>query len=451
MNPAIFREYDIRGIVDKDLTPDVVRTIGRAYGTTVRQRGLQDVIVGRDGRLSSECLQKALIGGILDTGCNVTDIGLCPTPVLYFAIFHLQKDGGIQVTGSHNPPEFNGFKICIGTETIYGKAIQELRHIIEANSFVSGNGTLTSFSIVPPYQNYLKQNISLQRPLKVVIDAGNGTGGLVAPDIFRYFGCEVNEVYCNVDGSFPNHFPDPTIPENLRDLINIVISRKADFGVGYDGDADRLGVVDEKGNILFGDQLLMLFARQILKTNPGATIIGEVKCSQSLYSDIAKNAGRPIMWKAGHSLIRSKLREEKALLAGEMSGHIFFADRYFGFDDAIYGSLRLAEIVSRSGHPLSELLSDVPTTFSTPEIRVPCPDESKFDVVERAKNYFQAHYRTIDIDGVRILFEDGWGLIRASNTQPVLVLRFEALSPERLSQIQGLVEGKLKELTATQT
>ncbi|MEW6327520.1 MAG: phosphomannomutase/phosphoglucomutase [Thermodesulfobacteriota bacterium] len=446
VTPAIFREYDIRGIVDKDLTEEVVRDIGRAYGTTIYKNGLKDVTVGRDGRLSSERFQKALTEGILETGCNVTDVGLCPTPLLYFSIFHLQKDGGVQVTGSHNPPEFNGLKICVGKETIHGEAIQGLKKIIEARAFTSGAGSLSSFPIIPAYQHYIKQNISLKRPLKVVIDAGNGTGGLVAPDLFRHSGCEVTELYCEVDGRFPNHFPDPTIPEHLGDLIRLVTAKKADFGIGYDGDADRLGVVDEKGNILFGDQLLILFARQILKTNPGATVIGEVKCSQTLYNDIAQNGGRPIMWKAGHSLIKSKLREEKALLAGEMSGHIFFADRYFGFDDAIYGSLRLAEIVAQAERPLSELLSDVPKTFSTPEIRVPCPDESKFAVVEKVKEYFQAHYKTIDIDGVRIVFDDGWGLIRASNTQPVLVLRFEALSAERLDEIRNLVEGKLREL-----
>ncbi len=447
MNPAIFREYDIRGIVDNDLTEEIVRDIGRAYGTTICKNGLKNVTVGRDGRMSSERFQKALIEGVLETGCSVTAVGLCPTPLLYFSIFHLRKDGGVQVTGSHNPPEFNGFKICVGKETIHGEAIQGLRKIIEARAFISGTGSLSSIPIIPAYQYYIKQDISLKRPLKVVIDAGNGTGGLVAPDLFRHFGCEVTELYCEVDGKFPNHFPDPTIPEHLGDLIKLVTSKKADFGIGYDGDADRLGVVDEKGDILFGDQILILFSRQILKANPGAAIIGEVKCSQTLYDDIAKNGGRPIMWKAGHSLIRSKLREEKALLAGEMSGHIFFADRYFGFDDAIYSSLRLAEIVAQSERPLSELLSDVPKTFSTPEIRVSCPDESKFAVVEKVKKYFQAHYKTIDIDGVRIVFDDGWGLIRASNTQPVLVLRFEALSNERLHKIRNLVEGKLKELT----
>lgn len=447
MNPAIFREYDIRGIVDRDLSEEVVRDIGRAYGTTIRGNGLRNVTVGRDGRLSSERFQKTLIEGILQTGCNAIDIGLCPTPLLYFSILHLQKDGGIQVTGSHNPPQFNGFKICVGEETIHGKAIQGLRKIIETKAFASGTGSLSSSPVILAYQDCLKQDISLKRPLKVVIDAGNGTGGLLAPDIFRYLGCEVTELYCEVDGRFPHHFPDPTIPENLVDLIKLVTSEKADLGISYDGDADRLGVVDEKGHILWGDQLLILFARQVLKANPGATIIGEVKCSQTLYDDIAKNGGRPIMWKAGHSLIKSKLKQEKALLAGEMSGHIFFADRYFGFDDAIYASLRLAEILSQSKRPLSALLSDVPKTFSTPEIRVPCPDESKFDVVKKAREYFQSHYKTIDLDGVRIVFDDGWGLIRASNTQPALVLRFEALSPERLREIQNLVEGKLKELT----
>ncbi|MFH1146826.1 MAG: phosphomannomutase/phosphoglucomutase [Pseudomonadota bacterium] len=447
MNPVIFREYDIRGIVDKDLNEEVIYYIGLAYGTVLRSRGLKDVTVGRDGRLSSSRFQDALMRGIVDTGCDVTNIGLCPTPVLYFSIFHLEKDGGIQVTGSHNPPDFNGLKISIGKETIHGEAIQELRHIIEKRAFVSGRGLTSSFDIIPPYEDYLKKNIHLA-PLKVVIDAGNGTGGLIAPGVFRALGCTVKTLYCDVDGTFPNHFADPTVPENLRDLQREVITEKADFGVAYDGDADRLGAIDEKGNILYGDQLLILFSRQILEKNPGATIIGEVKCSQTLYDDIANHGGRPVMWKAGHSLIKSKLRQEKALLAGEMSGHIFFADRYFGFDDAIYASLRLAEIVSQADRPLSGLLSDVPKTCSTPEIRVPCSDEYKFDVVRRAKEYFQARYKTIEIDGVRILFEDGWGLIRASNTQPVLVLRFEALSEERLAEIKNLVESKVQAFAA---
>lgn len=444
MNPVIFREYDIRGIVDKDLNEEVIYYIGLAYGTVMRSKDLKEVTVGRDGRLSSARFQEALMRGIVDTGCNVTNIGLCPTPVLYFSIFYLEKDGGVQVTGSHNPPDFNGLKISIGKETIHGEAIQELRRIIEKRAFVSGRGLISSFDIIPPYETYLKENIHLN-PLKIVIDAGNGTGGLIAPGVFRALGCTVKTLYCDVDGTFPNHFPDPTVPDNLRDLQREVVTEKADLGVAYDGDADRLGAVDEKGNILYGDQLLILFSRQILEKNPAATIIGEVKCSQTLYDDIANHGGRPLMWKAGHSLIKSKLRQEGALLAGEMSGHIFFADRYFGFDDAIYGSLRLAEIVSQSSRPLSELLADVPKTYSTPEIRVPCSDEHKFEVVRKAKEYFQARYKTIDIDGVRILFEDGWGLIRASNTQPVLVLRFEALSEKRLSEIKDLVESKVQE------
>lgn len=447
MNPAIFREYDIRGIVDKDLNEDVAFDIGLAYGTMVRQKDLKEVTVGRDGRLSSEKLQKALVNGILDTGCNVTDIGLCPTPLLYFSVLHLKKDGGVQVTGSHNPPDFNGFKIGIGKETLHGDAIQELKHIIEQRAFVPGKGSLSNYDIVPPYQEFITKSISIPRPMKVVIDAGNGTGGVIAPDIFRSLGCDVTPLFCELDGTFPNHWPDPTVPENLRDLQRTVVMQKAAFGVAYDGDADRLGVVDNKGNILFGDQLMILFSRQILKEHPGATIIGEVKCSRTLYEDIARQGGKPVMWKAGHSLIKSKMRQEGALLAGEMSGHIFFADRYFGFDDAIYASLRLAEIVANSDRPLNELLSDVPKTYFTPEIRVPCSDETKFGLVEKAKNYFKQHYQTIDTDGVRINFDDGWALIRASNTQPVLVLRFEASNPEGLSEIKDLVEEKLRELS----
>ncbi|WP_456433054.1 phosphomannomutase/phosphoglucomutase [Thermosulfuriphilus sp.] len=446
VNPLIFREYDIRGKVDEDLTEEVIRSIGQAFGTAVKRAGGRKVTCGRDGRLSSETYQKALIAGILSTGIDVIDIGLCPTPLMYFSLFHLDTDGGIQVTGSHNPPEFNGFKICIGKETIYGPKIQELRGLIEAENFESGQGSLSTYGIIPAYKDWIKKDIKISRPLKVVLDAGNGVAGLTAPDLFRELGCEVVELYCEVDGTFPNHFPDPTVPDNIKELRAKVVEVSADLGVGYDGDGDRIGVVDEAGNILFGDQLLIIFARDILKRHPGAAIIGEVKCSQVLYDDIARHGGRPIMWKTGHSLIKKKMKEEKALLAGEMSGHIFFADRFFGFDDAVYASLRLAEILASDDRPLSSFLADLPKTYSTPEIRVPCPDEKKFAIVERLKEYFKSHYEVIDVDGVRVIFPDGWGLVRASNTQPVLVLRFEALSQERLEEIKKLIEEKVKEL-----
>jgi len=444
LNPQVFREYDIRGIVDKDLTEEFAEELGKAYGTHIMKNGLSRVTVARDGRLSSERLKSALVQGMISTGCQVTDIGLCPTPVFYFSIFHLNKEGGVMVTGSHNPPDFNGFKICVGKETLYGKQIQNLRKIMEDGAYLSDKGNVDSYEILPYYRDHLLKNLHIKRGLKVVLDAGNGTAGIIAPQLFKDFHCECIELYCEVDGTFPNHHPDPTVMENIRDLIANVKEEKADMGIAYDGDADRIGVIDEQGNVLWGDQLLIIFSREILKVHKGATIIGEVKCSQILYDEISKFGGKPIMWKAGHSLIKHKMKEEGALLAGEMSGHIFFSDRYYGYDDAIYASLRLAEILSATDKRLSEFLQDIPKTFSTPEIRVDCPDDIKFKVVKKAKEYFKAKYKTVDVDGVRILFDDGWGLIRASNTQPALVLRFEAFSQEGLMEIKTLVEGKLK-------
>jgi phosphomannomutase/phosphoglucomutase len=386
-----------------------------------------------------------LIEGFLSTGCHVTDIGLCPTPVYYFSIFHLDKDGGMMVTGSHNPPEFNGFKVSVGKHTIFGEEIQSLGRLTEKGRFSSGKGRLEKEEIIRPYQDYIKRNIHLEKKMKVVIDAGNGTAGPVAGPLLRDLGCEVEELYCEVDGRFPNHFPDPTIPGNLKDLIDRVRRTRADVGIGYDGDADRIGVVDDQGNILWGDQLMVLFSREILRDRKGATFVAEVKCSQNLYQDIEKHGGKAIMWRTGHSLIKEKMREERAALGGEMSGHIFFADRYFGYDDAIYASCRLIELLSRTDQKLSRLLSDVPKTFITPEIRVDCPDEIKFKVVEAVREVLRKDHPVIDVDGARVKFEDGWGLVRASNTQPVLVLRFEALTQDRLDEIRGFVEKKVQE------
>ncbi len=446
LNPEIFREYDIRGRVPEDLTDDVVYGIGRAYGTILREKGLNRVTCGRDGRTHSPRLQKVLMEGISDVGCSIIDIGQCPTPVLYFSIHYLKTHGGIQVTGSHNPPEFNGFKMCLETSTLYGESIQKLRHIMEDDAYASGKGQIEKYDIITPYLSYLKENIHISRPLKLVVDAGNGVSGLVAPRAFQDQGCQVYPLYCEVDGSFPNHHPDPTIPENLKDLRRKVLEVVADLGVAFDGDGDRLGVIDEKGDILFGDQLLIIFSREILKHHPGATIIGEVKCSQVMYDDIEKHGGRPVMWKTGHSLIKQKMKQEGALLAGEMSGHIFFSHRYLGFDDGLYAALRLAELIAKGDIPLSEYLKDLPKTYSTPEIRVDCPESQKFKVVQKAKQYFSRHFKTIDVDGIRVLFEHGWGLLRASNTQPVLVLRFEADSPEHLEQIRKVFESKLQEI-----
>ncbi|MGA1875062.1 MAG: phosphomannomutase/phosphoglucomutase [bacterium] len=445
MNPQIFREYDIRGVVQKDLTDEVVRYLGKAFGTYMRQKNKKVLTVGRDNRLSSEGFRNALIEGLLSTGCDIIDLGLCPSPVFYYSLFYLNPDGGVMITASHNPPEFNGFKLSDGKDSLYGEQIQDVRRVLEKGEFSEGCGTLTINHIIEPYVHMLREKIRLQRPLKVVVDAGNGTASLIAPDLLEDLGCEVERLFCTMDGNFPNHFPDPTVPKNLTTLIQRVKESSADLGVAYDGDADRLGVVDNEGNIIWGDQLMVIFSRDILSRNPGARIIFEVKCSQNLEQDIRKHGGQPIMWKTGHSLIKKKMKEENALLAGEMSGHLFFAEGYFGFDDAIYASCRLIQFLSESSQTISEMLSDLPKTFSTPEIRVDCSDEEKFRVVDFLKEQFQQKYKLIDIDGIRILFEHGWALIRASNTQPALVLRFEATTEQSLKEIQDLVMGKLRE------
>lgn len=443
MNPEIFREYDVRGLVGRDIDFDVVYNLGRAIGTYGVERGVRTMVLGRDCRLSSEEYAGAMKRGLTATGINVTDVGLCATPMLYFAIRHYGSDGGVMVTGSHNPPEFNGFKICVGPDTIYGEEIQALRKIMEGGVYAAGHGASRAAEVTEAYGDFLYGNVKLRRGLRLIVDGGNGTGGHFLVPILQRLGCRVTCLYCDMDGRFPNHFPDPTVPANLRELIQCVLREKADAGIGLDGDGDRIGVVTDKGEILWGDELLLLFSRFVLKERPGATIIGEVKCSQRLYDDIEKQGGRAIMWKAGHSLIKGKMREEKAVLAGEMSGHLFFADRYFGYDDALYAAVRLLEILSGTEQKLSELLSDVPKSYTTPEIRVDCPDALKFRVVQEVSDCFRKDHRTIDIDGVRILFSDGWGLVRASNTQPVLVLRFEASTPEALQRARRKVEDVL--------
>ncbi len=446
MNPQIFREYDIRGLVDQDLNSEMVETLGKAFGSYIQDFKGKEIVVARDNRLSSKPYRDALISGIVSTGCNVLDIGEFPSPVFYFSLIHYKKDGGVMITASHNPPEFNGFKISRGYHSIYGEEIQELRKIIESGKFREGKGQLKNEDPGPAYLRCLKEKIKLERGLKVVVDAGNGTASELAPSLLEALGCQVTRLYCESDGRFPNHHPDPTLPENLKDLIATVKEEKADLGIAYDGDGDRLGVVDEKGEIIWGDRLMIIFAREILKKHPGARVIFEVKCSQSLTEEIEKAGGVPLMWKTGHSLIESKMQEEGALLAGEMSGHIYFADNYFGYDDAIFASGRLVEILSRTEKSLSQLLEGVTAYHSTPEIRMDCPDEKKFAVVEKVKSYFQERYETIDIDGVRILFGDGWGLVRASNTQAVLVLRFEAQTKSRLEEIKNLVMAKVEEV-----
>jgi len=450
LNPLIFREYDIRGRVDADLTPDRVRTLGRALGTYYQQRQARKIVLGRDCRASSPEIAGLITETLLASGCHLIDIGVCPTPVLYFAIRQFQAQGGVMVTASHNPPEFNGFKICLGYSTIFGPEIQELRQLAAMGEFISGRGSLVSQDIIPDYLAYLADNLKLTRPLRLGVDGGHGTAGPVALGLLEKLGCQVWPLYCDMDGSFPAHLPDPTVPAHLADLQQTVADHSLDLGVAYDGDGDRLGVVGPAGEIIWGDQLLILFARDILTRHPGATIMGEVKCSQRLYDDIARHGGRPLMWKTGHSLIKQKMLEEKALLAGEMSGHLFFADRYFGFDDAIYATGRLLEILAASHRNISQLLADLPPAAATPEIRWDCPDELKFAVVAGLKKRLQGSYTFNDIDGVRLLLPEGWGLVRASNTQPALVLRFEAETAQGLEKIQELVMGFLHQELAAQ-
>jgi len=448
INPQIFREYDIRGVVHQDLTEEIVTTLGKAYGSYLRQQGKRILTVGRDNRLSSGGFRNALVEGLLSTGCSVIDLGICPTPAFYYSLHHLNPDAGMMITASHNPPEFNGFKLCDGKESLYGEQIQNIRKIAERGEFVQGRGgTVSTYQIIEPYIAMIQQRIKLKKKLKIIVDAGNGTASPIVPALLESLGCEVEPLFCEMDGNFPNHFPDPTVPENLTTLIQRVKESGADFGVAYDGDADRIGVVDDRGSIIWGDQLMVIFSRDILSRHPGAKIIFEVKCSQNLEQDIAKHGGKPIMWKTGHSLIKKKMKEENALLAGEMSGHIFFADEYFGYDDAIYASCRLARVVSESSRKISDLISDLPKTFTTPEIRVECADEKKFHIIEVLKDYFKRRYKLVDIDGIRILFDHGWALIRASNTQPALVLRFESTSKEGLEEIKSLVMGRLKQET----
>ena len=447
ISKTIFREYDIRGLVDQDLTEDAVRLVGCALGTEVREQGGRRVVVGRDCRESGPRFAKAMIAGLNSVGIDVTDLGVVPTPLTYFAAATLPVDGLVMITGSHNPPEYNGLKVGVGKSTLHGDGIQALYRRIVEGRFATGSGTVVTHDIVGPYREYVRRNLQLgPRKLKVVVDAGNGTGGVVANPLFRSLGVDVVPLFEEMDGRFPNHHPDPTVEENLSFLKAKVKETGADLGIAYDGDADRVGAVDEKGTVLWGDQLMILFSRALLAENPGAAIVGEVKCSKTLYDDVAARGGRAIMWKAGHSLIKAKMKEEGALLAGEMSGHIFFAHRWFGFDDGIYSSGRLLELVSRTDRPVSTLLADVPRTFSTPEIRYDCPEEVKFELVRRAQEWFASRHEAVTVDGVRVIFPDGWGLVRASNTQPLLVLRFEARTPERLAEIRALVTSKVDEI-----
>ena len=447
INKSIFREYDIRGIVDEDLGDEVVEKIAKAVATIFIKRGKKTVSIGYDGRPHSPHIKDVFVKGLLDSGLNVTEIGLVPTPVLYYSIYRLKSDGGVSITASHNPPEYNGFKVVIGRDALSGKEIKEIYDIAVNEDFLSdGKGEFKKEDIIEDYLNCISDNIKLNKKIKVVVDAGNGTGGITAKPLYERLGAEVIDIYCDVDGSFPNHHPDPTKIENLRDLINKVKETNSDLGLGFDGDADRVGVIDDKGNIVWADLVMILLARDVLKKNPGAKIISEVKASEVFYSEVEKAGGVPIMWKTGHSLIKKKIYEENALLAGEVSGHIFFNDKWFGFDDAIYAGARLLEILSNTDMKLSEIMKTVPKVVNTPEIRIDVKEEIKFKIVDKIIEHFKKDYEVIDIDGARIKFGNGWALVRASNTQPSLVLRFEANSEKDLEEIKSIVNPVLEKI-----
>jgi phosphomannomutase / phosphoglucomutase len=440
LTPGIFREYDIRGIAETDLHSPGIELLGRAIGTYMRRHYGPRVNVGRDVRLSGDRLRDALVAGLRAAGCEVTDVGRVPTPLLYYSVQHLGCDGGVMITGSHNPPEYNGFKIVAGGGTIYGDQIQELRRIIESGDFATGAGSEREFDIATPYVEEITSQFHFSRPVKVVVDAGNGVAGPVMHRVLSRLNVEATELFFEMDGRFPNHHPDPTVEENLDLLRQAVADTGAELGIAFDGDADRIGAVDEHGRVVWGDYLLLIYAREILSRKPGATFIGEVKCSQVMYDELNKLGANAIMYKTGHSLIKAKMKQEHAELAGEMSGHMFFKDRYYGFDDALYAACRLLEIVAASGKPLSAQTDGLPVMVNTPEIRVDTPDELKFEVVRRVAEHFRRTRQIVDVDGARILFPQGWGLVRASNTQPVLVMRFEAPTQELLNEYRREVE-----------
>jgi phosphomannomutase/phosphoglucomutase len=445
MNEFIFRKYDIRGVVETDFTDDVVQDLGRAFGTYVVRGGGKAVAVSGDIRPTTTGLIDNLTKGLMETGITVIDMGILPTPANYYSMYELDVDGAVQITGSHNPPEFNGFKISLNQKAFHSEQIQDLKELIDTSDFEVGIGSVEKNDILPTYMDMLRSKISLERPLKVAIDCGNAAGCITAPTIFKELGMEVTELFCNVDGTFPNHHPDPTEDQNLIDLIAEVEKGGYDFGVAFDGDADRVVAVDEKGIIIRADDLISLFLPEIIK-NEGDAIVFDVKCSQALEDMIHRYGGTPIMWKTGHSLIKDKMKELNVNLAGEMSGHIFFADDFYGFDDAVYVALRLAQLISRGDKKLSEYTSEIPIYYSTPELRMECKDDiEKFEITEKAITYFTENYDCITVDGVRIKFGDGWGLVRASNTQAVLVCRFEAQTQARMEEIQDLVLGKLAE------
>jgi len=442
LNASIFREYDIRGIVGKDLNSNIFENIGKAAGTHLKTTS---VVVARDNRLSSPEYRDALVKGLVSTGKKVIDVGVVPAPVLYYALRHFKVPSGMVITASHNPSEYNGAKILRDYHCIFGKEIKKIFEIIEAGKFTRGKGDVAEMDTVKAYCSMIREKVKLKRKLKVVVDAGNGTAGAIAPGILRELGCDVTELYCNSDGSYPNHLPDPTQPQYYTKMAQLLKSGKFDLGIAYDGDADRLGVVDDRGEMIYGDQMMILFSREVLEKHPGAKICVEVKCSQGLVEDIEAHGGVPIMCATGHSLIEAKMIEEDALLTGEMSGHMFFRDEYFGFDDAIYASCRLLRILSNTDQKIHEILATAPKYYATPEIRADCPDNEKFGVVKEIVRYFKGKYKVIEIDGARVLFEDGWGLVRASNTQPVIVVRCEAKTKQGLEKIKKIIGDKLRE------
>ena len=444
---GIFRQYDIRGVVDADLTVEAAHAIGGAYAALMRERGVTgEVAVGRDNRPSGTRLRDALVRGLTGSGVSVVDIGVVPTPVLYWSLHHLPVIGGIQITGSHNPPEYNGFKLCFGTESLHGHDLQHLLQLIRSNAAPKGQGAVRHVELIDQYvADVVTRTGPLARPMTIVYDCGNGVGALVAPQLMRALGVNAIGLFAESDGTFPNHHPDPTVPENLLDLIAAVKREGAELGLAFDGDADRIGLVDDQGRIIWGDHILILYARDVLaRTGTGQPIIFDVKCSQALTDEITRAGGTPVMWKTGHSLIKDKMKEQHAPLAGEMSGHMFFSEGFYGHDDALYGAARLLRIVAASGRTVRELLADVAPFVSTPEIRVECGDDRKFELVERAVAHFRSTHDVLDVDGVRVLFGDGWGLIRASNTQPILVTRYEARTAERLAVIRNEMESWIR-------
>ncbi len=445
---SIFRQYDVRGLVDRELTPEFARALGRAFASVAHERLARPAViaVGRDNRPSGDALSRGVRRGITEAGGTAIDVGTLPTPALYFAVSALRTDAGLQVTGSHNPPEFNGFKMVLAGDAFHGDDILGLWEIIMAERWRSGAGKESSDgSVLQRYREGIITRNKLRRPVRVVVDCGNGVGSLIAVSTLQGLGAEVTPLFCESDGRFPNHHPDPTVPENLRDLQAAVRRTGAELGIAFDGDADRIGAVDETGEIIYGDQLLVIFGRDAVERfGPGTPVIFDVKCSEVLPAALTAAGAKPVMWKTGHSLIKAKMKELKAPLAGEMSGHMFFGGDYLGFDDALFGAARLLEIVSRRPFGLATHLADLPRTFATPEIRVECAEEEKFGLVERAAAYFGSRYPVNTIDGVRISFPKGWGLLRASNTGPILVMRFEATDPQARDAYRAEVEAFLE-------